>query len=231
MTETIRPDRHRRRPARPAGRGRRRAAGRDAGRHRRRLPRGPRAAGRGGQLRAQDLGRRRADRLDRAGRRRRPPGPGLHARPGRLEHPRGRADQDRPGHPVDRHRRSSPGVLEVTKNAVLVGTGHARRPARRGQGPRAASRWPPPTGPAASGLSPATASVTLEPAMSRAGHPRGRRRDLRRPPRDRARHVLGRRADLEGAGAARRARASCSTAPRTRPRSTPRPGRCTTTCW
>ena len=81
MTETIRPDRHRRRPARPAGRGRRRAAGRDPGRHRRRLPRGARAAGRGGQLRAQDLGRRRADRLDRARRGGRPAGPRLHARP------------------------------------------------------------------------------------------------------------------------------------------------------
>ena len=54
MTERIRPDRHRRRPARATGRGRRRAAGGHARRHRRRIPRGPRAAGGRRQLRSQD---------------------------------------------------------------------------------------------------------------------------------------------------------------------------------
>ena len=42
--------------------------------------------------------------------------------------------------------------------------------------------------------------------------------------------IVGRPADVEGARRARRARASCSTGCPTRPRSTPRPGRCTTTC-
>ena len=57
----------------------------------------------------------------------------------------------------------------------------------------------------------------------------GHRRDLRGAARDRAGHLVGRPAHLEGAAAARRARGSCSTGCRTRPRSTRRPARCTTT--
>ena len=92
------PDRHRRRPARPAGRGRRRAAGRHPRRHRGRLAGGPSAAGRGRQLRPEDHRRGRAGRLVRAGRGGRPPDPRVHARPRRLVDLRRRADQDRPGH-------------------------------------------------------------------------------------------------------------------------------------
>ncbi len=91
--------RHCGRPAGPARRGRGRAAGADARRHRGRVAGAPRAA-RGRRLDgAEDPRRRRAHRLERARRRRRPSHPGLHALPGRLVALRGRADQDRPGDP------------------------------------------------------------------------------------------------------------------------------------
>ena len=81
MTERVRPDRHRRRPARPAGRGRRRAAGRHPRRHRGRLARGPRRSPTDGvsfapKITVEDA---RVDWAEPAvgGR---PPDPGLHAR-------------------------------------------------------------------------------------------------------------------------------------------------------
>ena len=111
MTETVRPDRHRRRPAGAARRGRGRAAGPHPRRHRGRHPGGPRAARRGRQPGPEDRRRGRRGRLDRAGRRRRPPGPGVHPGAGRLDDVRrphrdrgppaarlepGRADDPRP---------------------------------------------------------------------------------------------------------------------------------------
>ena len=51
--------------------------------------------------------------------------------PRRVEHLRGRADQDRAACARSTASRSAPGVLEVTKNAVLVGT--ATTPVELGQ--------------------------------------------------------------------------------------------------
>ena len=80
MTERIRP-RHRRRPARPAGRGRGRAAGRHPRRDRGRHPRGARAAADGVSWRPRSPSRTpRSTGASR--RRRRPADPGLHPGPG-----------------------------------------------------------------------------------------------------------------------------------------------------
>ena len=71
-------------------------------------------------------------RLGRAGGRGRPAGPCLHARARRLDDVRRRAGQARPGHAHRRPSRLDPGVLEVRKPEVLVGTGtHAGAPRRR----------------------------------------------------------------------------------------------------
>ena len=99
------------------------AAGPHPRRHRGRVPGGPRAARRRREPGSQDPGRRRPHRVDRPGDRRRPPGPRVHARSRRLDHLGGRALQGRrrsPSRPVA--PRLEPGVLEVTKNAVYVGT-------------------------------------------------------------------------------------------------------------
>ena len=138
MTERIRPDRHRRRPAGAAGRGRRRAAGRDPGRDRGRLAGGARAAGRG-----RHASRRRSPSTTPAvdwtepAVADRPAGPRLHARrraPGR------RYDGERlklgPVTPSTDAEPLAPGELAVGKSEVLVGTGTHAGPARRGQGVR-----------------------------------------------------------------------------------------------
>ena len=90
------PHRHLRRPARAARRGRRRAAGAHPRRDRGRRHRGARAARRGGQPGPQGRGGRRRGRLVAPGRRRRPAGPGLHARAGCLVDVRRGAAQARP---------------------------------------------------------------------------------------------------------------------------------------
>ena len=87
--------------------------------------------GRRRQPRAQDHRRGRARRLDRAGDRRRPAGPGLHARtpaPGRPGRTSG-SSSARCGRSAASG--SSPGVLEVTKKDVFVGT--ATGPVRLGR--------------------------------------------------------------------------------------------------
>ena len=103
-------------------------------------PDGRAAARRGRVARAEDHGRGRPGRLDRARAAGRPPGPCLHPRPGRLDHLPRQAGQARP------RRRAidagwHPGVLD----GDLVGTGtHAVRlgPVRpEGKGDMAAGDW------------------------------------------------------------------------------------------
>ena len=115
--------RHRRRPAGPARRGRRRAARRHPRRHRgRRLEARPQPA-EGRQLRAQDHRRGRPRRLGPSPRvARRPPDPGLHAGARRLDDVR--RQRVKLG-PVDAHRRAAGARASsrVGKAEVLVGTG------------------------------------------------------------------------------------------------------------
>ena len=154
MTETVRPDRHRRRPARAAGRGRRRAPGADPRRHRGRHPRGARAAGGWGSLAPRSGSRTRGS-----------TGPAAAGRPQVRActpppahgHLRGRADQARPASPVDREP-LAPGQVEATEERrrssapapAPVGSAGSRRSGR--------SRCRRPTGPAG-GSKRATASV------------------------------------------------------------------------
>jgi methionyl-tRNA formyltransferase len=112
--------RHRRRPAHQARRQRRRPPGGDPRRDRGRLARGAGATGRGHQLRAEDPRRGRRDRLDRAG-----AAVDRRIQACTLGRARGRhapaAGQDRPV-ALTENRELEPGVLEVTKNALFVGT-------------------------------------------------------------------------------------------------------------
>ena len=164
MTERIRPTRHRRRPARA---GSPRAApgcssppstgSRTASLEAREQPADGRRPG------AQDHRRRRPGRLVRARRRRRPPGPRLHAGARRLDDVGRRAGQARAGPPRPDRTALPPGRAGRAQEQVLVGTGTDRGPARRGQGRSASGRCPPPTGPAASGWTPAPGSGTVDP--------------------------------------------------------------------
>ena len=97
MTETDPADRHRRRPARPAGRGRRRAARRHPRRHRGRHARGARAARRRASASPPRSPSTTPGSTGPSRRRGRPPGPGLHPGARRLVDPRRGADQARPG--------------------------------------------------------------------------------------------------------------------------------------
>ncbi len=81
----------------------------------------------------------------RAGRRRRPPGAGVHPGAGRLDHVRGRAAEARVRSAPTTATRSRPGELAVGKSSVHVGTGSGRvrlgdvRPTGRKQ--MAAADW------------------------------------------------------------------------------------------
>ncbi len=140
--------RHRRRPARAARRGRRRPAGADPRRHRGRHPGGARAARRRAsasrpKITVEDA---RVDWTEPAiavDRRIRACTPA----PRRLVDLGGERIKLGPVRPVGRER-LEPGVLEVTKNDVFVGT--ATGPVRLGRVRRSARRrWTPPTGPVA----------------------------------------------------------------------------------
>ena len=129
--------RHRGRPARAPGRVRRRPAGGHDGRHRGRHPRAASAVGRRRVARGQDHRRRRPGRLDGPGPARRPPGPGLHAGPGRVDDLPRRAAQARPGPSLDGAVRSAtsdcpraPGAVSILPDGVAVGT--ATGPVRLG---------------------------------------------------------------------------------------------------
>ena len=116
--------RHRRSPAGPAGRVRRRAARDHPGRHRGRRARGARAGPRAGVVRPEADRRGGADRLDPAGVRGRPPHPRLHAVPGRLDDHRRPAGEDRAPRRHGRSATSSaPATWRWASAAVLVGTG------------------------------------------------------------------------------------------------------------
>ena len=144
MTEPIRPARHQRRPARPARDRGRRPAGGHPRRARARRAGGRAAAGRRRQPRAEADRRGRPGRLVGAGLPRRPAGPGLHARAGRLDHLGRRAARPRPGRAVLAAargadlRRSRPVRCPPASGQVLVGTGDGQAvAARRGATGRA----------------------------------------------------------------------------------------------
>ena len=151
MTEPIRPAGHQRRPARPARDRGRRPAGGHPRRARARRAGGGAAAGRRRQPRAEADRRGRPGRLVGAGLPRRPAGPGLHARAGRLDHLGRRPARSRPGRAGCAGRRPAPrdlapGQVSAGKRAVLVGTGDGQavrlgevRPA--GRKPMAAADW------------------------------------------------------------------------------------------
>ena len=150
VTEPIRPRDTAGRPARPAVRGRRRAAGRHPRRDRGRHAGGAPAAGRRGVRGAEADRRGRPGRLGRAGAAGRPAGPGVHAGTrarGRRSAATGsssaRCCRSRTG------RRCAPGELAVERRRVLVGTGTDAGRAGRGAGHRASGRCRPRTGPAA----------------------------------------------------------------------------------
>ena len=221
------PRRHRRRPARPARRRRRRAARRDARRARGRLAARRAAAGRRRQPRARSSPSTTPGSLGRAGVRRRPAVRGCTPAPGAWTTFRGERVKVGPvasrrglrrARRTDRGRRAAPRRAAVDASAPSTSAPAIRTPVelRRGPARTARSRWPPPTGPAASGSQPASAS------MAEHGHDAARRRgasrrrpvgaDPRRPQR-RARpseRTRARRADpargLHGAARGRRRR-------------------------
>ena len=129
----------------------------------------------------------------------------------------------------------APGVLEVAQERRARRHRHQRRPARRGQGVRQEADGGRRLGPRRARLDagrPRFGGRLSGPGDYRRSHDppgarRGRRRDLPGPARGRAsapRGATGRRTRCA-------AGASCSTARRTTPRSTPRPASSTTTCW